>query len=365
MTGPKLPRSRPQSLHPAHMISTSRTTSPSQDPSGPPNQASSTVSPALYQKMVTELEQAHQQISQLTLEKQQLETVNLKLQQEIDGVRQDLQGGLNRLSQLIVTSNPPSNPVDEVSKTEVVESHQATDLPQSASVEPANPDVFTIPEPVVVETPSPSVGSSYDFLDRLKRRKVEVVSEASRSQVSSGSSSQSFKDPVSYQGPVYQSVDELEDSNPNEIDTNTQTEGLIAKPGSRSKNRRRSSSRPSSRKTLRPGSLTKQSVNEAVLAAYPDYAAEPMVEDLASEAADTNYADLTDTSYVDLYDNDKGSYFLGCSNSIVGLIRSTVWVMAILLVPVVAFGAGFFVIEKLMPRNSNPPSPSPSPSAPR
>lgn len=109
----------------------------------PPN----TIPAAVYQRLVGELKGARQHISQLTQEKQALETANQQLRQEVENLTDQLQSSmsqtLDRLRRLSQTTSAAKH---------------------GAAVPTTSPSNATpVPEP-------PSQDQAYSFLERLKQR---------------------------------------------------------------------------------------------------------------------------------------------------------------------------------------------------
>ncbi len=354
MTGPKQPRSRSQSLHPAHVSALARATAPDSSR----NSNATTVSPALYQRVVAELEQAHQQISQLTIEKQQLEATNVQLQQQVDTVRSDLQSGLNRLAQLAARSSDvqkgAKNPIPTAlldSKEQAPEELASEDRGMTAGpslnppVQVSEANVKPLSTGLTSAESNYGSGSrvgssSYDFLERLKQRRQESMPQqlkAYQPLISEAASA-----PIEPESYGLETPEELEaDSSAASSDLDT-LQPSPTKSNPRPRSRRRSGYRTS--RSRRPKSAGSRSRSDAVeasqLVSYPSSYDEDLVEDLGADFA----------QYSDAYQEaGEPAEFPSVASRVV---RWSIWILLTGVLAVTAFGASFFLIRSVMPTAS-------------
>lgn len=122
-----------------------------QPPSAAPKSQASMVPAVLYQRVVTELEQSRQKVQELTSAKQNLESHNQALAQELQQVASELQGDIYRaLTRLQHLSPQEGDPV-------------------------ASPDIpDTLPRASALPTvPAPAPPTAYSFLNKLKNLSQE------------------------------------------------------------------------------------------------------------------------------------------------------------------------------------------------
>ncbi len=306
---------RPRLPHPAH-----QTARASRSMSHPPR-----VSPALYQKMASELEQANHQMALLLAEKQHLEARNQRLQYEVNQVRQELEStmtqGLSKLSRLVdpVQSTPASPRISQ-------------QPPQPLNSAPTAQSSASLSEK----------GSSgpYTFLERLKQRKADVSSVAPPVSQSSpptppvvdeeateiynyGSSSDasSYGSLTAFDDPSF--FDDEDDYTEPMMSESTLESGQgesLTKPRRRSRSQRR-------------GSRPVYTDSRGDMGADSD-----LLEDLSLDTQDSDYSGS-------LYQRAKERE----SSSEQPL---WVWLIAALLLIVASFGAGFLVVQPWLRSNT-------------